>query len=210
MKKKKEVKKPNNPVTFEIEKTKFNKVIKAQLDYVSMGNNILSGILFSITDNVLTFISTDGIRMLRTEVPIFSEIKTFNPAVYSSLYLGKIKIIKNVNNSKSKLDYLQITLKDKEMTILDMSNNISYVIPALEGKYPNCDKFLVKPKKNMHEYALNVRYLQDLKNLQVNEKTKIVTLTFNKKSSYEPVYIETENGEGIISTTLIMPIQVRK
>lgn len=209
--KKKKARKPNTPFTFEVEKKIFNKVIKAQTDYIGWWDihNLLSGILMTVKDGELTLVSTDGNRMLKTEMEMLDKSQTFEPVVYNGRYLANMKISKGLGCPKDCPDSLEITLSDKEMTILDMFNKITYIIPALEGQYPNYEHLLKFPE-NAHSIALNVNYLKDLKNLHVNERTDIVHLTVNKEDSLQPIYAETENGEGIKTTTLLMPIQVRK
>jgi len=198
------------PITFEIEKKIFSKVIKAQADYIAQWeiHNLLSGILLTIQNGILTFVSTNGNRLLKTDLEMLEIDQDFGPSVYSGAYLSKIKIIKGIDIPSSAPDWLEITLSSKEMTILDVANKISYKIPAMEGQYPKYEQ-LIKTPKNPHTYAVNVDYLKDLKNLQIDERTNIIKLTFNKKNKIDPIITESDNGEGIRSTTLIMPIQVR-
>lgn len=206
----KEKKETVKSITFEIEKEKFKKVINAQLDYSAKyeTNNLLSGILITASNSLLTFVSTDGNRMLKTEMEMLEVSQSFEPVVYRGINLARIKIIKGIDLPRSCPDWLEITLTNKEMLINDIANKISYKIPALEGKYPKYEQLIKKPE-NAHTYAVNVNYLKDLKNLQVNERTDIIKLTFNKKSNIQPLYVESDNGEGIKSTTLIMPVQIR-
>lgn len=196
-----------NPITFEIEKSNFNKLIKAHLNYISKFdyNNVLSGILCKVENKILTMVSIDGNRLLKTEMPFDAE--NFEDLIINGLFLAKIKIIKGIAISKSYVDLLEITLSDEGMKIVDMANNITYQVPVIEGQYPKYEQLIKKPE-DAQTFTFNVAFLEDLKNILVNERTNHIHVSFDKENNLIPIIVEAENGEGLKSTSLIMPVQV--
>ncbi len=210
--KKEKVRKPNKPIKLEIEKKKFASLIKSHVDYSAKYEfgNLLSGIFFQVKDGILTMASTDGNRLLVTDVEMLELDTNFEPVVYNGVYLSNIKFAKGINCPSGCPDSLEITLADDEMTIFDMFNRFTYKVPSMQGQYPKYEQLINIPDPEATQtYALNIRYLQDLKNLHYNERTGIVKVMFNKESNLKPIFAETDNGEGIKQRALIMPVQIR-
>lgn len=196
-------------IKFEMEKDDFKKVIKSQVKAIYYEfNHVLSSVNARVKNGVLILASTDGNRLLKTEIKISDDDVNFPETNYNGIHLNYLKINKAIGFPKGCLDPLEITLTSEKMIIKDKLNNVIYNIPVVRGQYPKYEH-LIKIKKNLQMFGFNVQFLKDLENLQVNRRTNIVKVHFDKKNNLKPIVVTADDGEKIKSTTLIMPVQMR-
>lgn len=198
-------------IKFEIQKKKFQQILKTHSEYATNYNvsNVLSNIQIAVKGNVLNFYSTDGDRLLRTRLKLDKEHRTFK-VFFSAGILQKLKFIKG--NIDSCIDNIEVSITKKEMVIFDIINKFTYKIAATKTpvQWPKVESILTEPE-NPYEFALNVRYLSSLKNLNVNPKSNIIKLCVNKEKNLTAVYFKAENSseDDMIQDGLIMPIEIR-
>lgn len=198
---------------FQVEKEKFKKLIKSQAKAIGKYggySHILSGIRFEIADDVLFMASTDGNRLLETQVQVY-EAQGDGHGVYNGFMLGKIQFLNAMGKSDSYVDMLEIELLEDKLTINDLGNDIFYNVPKVEEGglgYPEYKKLFPEISEEYNTIALNIQFLEELKNLTVNKRTGVVEFFFKKDSPYSAVIAK--SGVADIKTrTLIMPIQIR-
>ena len=198
-------------IKFEIQKKKFQQILKTHSEYAANYNvgNVLTNIQIAIKGNVLNFYSTDGTRLLRTRLKLDKEHRTFK-ALFPVGILQKLKFIKG--NIDSCIDNIEVSITKKQMVIFDIINKFTYKIAATKTPvpYPKVEFILTEPV-NSYEFALNVRYLSSFKNLNVNPKSNIIKLCVNKEKNLAAVYFKAENSskDDMIQDGVIMPIQTR-
>ena len=198
-------------IKFEIQKKKFQQILKTHSEHAANYNlsNVLTNIQIAVKGDVLNFYSTDGNRLLRTRLKLDKEHRTFK-ALFPAGILQKLKFIKG--NIDSCIDNIEVSITKKEMVIFDRINKFTYKIAAIKtpASYPKVEQFLTEPE-NPYEFALNVKYLSSLKNLNVNPRSNIIKLCVNKERNLAAVHFKAENSseDDMIQDGLIMPIQIR-
>lgn len=200
-------------IKFEIQKKKFQQILKTHSEYAACYglSNILIGIHVVVKGDIISFYSTDGIRLLKTQFKLNKKYKTFK-ATYNSETLSRLKFIKG--NINSCIDNLEISISKKEMIIFDMCNKFTYKIPSMNEEnrvpYPKVEELLKEPE-NAYKFALNVDYLSYLKNLSVNPRLKIMQISVDKENNLSPIYFKAENeSEEMLQECIIMPIQIKE
>lgn len=198
-------------IKFEIQKKKFQQILKTHSEHAAYYqlSNVLSNIQIAVKGNVLNFYSTNGDRLLRTRLKLDKEHRTFK-ALFPAGILQKLKFIKG--NIDSCIDNIEVSITKKEMVIFDKINKFTYKIAATKAlvPYPKVEYFLTEPE-NTYKFALNVKYLSSLKNLNVNPKNNIIKLCVNKERNLAGVYFKAENSseDNMIQDGIIMPIEIR-
>jgi len=208
-----EQKQDNILFSCQVKKDEFKKLIKKQVAYIprSRRNNIFSAIHFELENNILTMVSTDATKMLCSRLVVDNPYKS-GQGNYNGIYLGKISFIKNILYDKSYTDVMDLIFKRDGLTIIDYFNQITYNVPVVCGEYPNYKKLFpddVEDKKKYTTVAVNISYLEQLKNLSPNPKNNILKLHFDKKNVCAPILAECDN-EGLDSKCLIMPIDISR
>lgn len=198
-------------IKFEIQKKKFQQILKTHSEHAGNYNvsNVLTNIQIAVKGDVLNFYSTDGNRLLRTQLKLDKEYRTFKTLFFAGM-LQKLKFIKG--NIDSCIDNVEVSITKKEMVIFDRINKFTYKIAATKTPvpYPKVEFLLTEPE-NPYEFALNVEYLSSLKNLNVNPKNNIIKLCVNKETNLAAVYFKAENSseDNMIQDGVIMPIRIR-
>lgn len=206
------------PIVFEIQKARFKKIIGNQLKniYSFSERSILNGVYIRVDGNQLTFASTDAHTLLKTELTIEGVSGCKHELVLNGLHLSKVKILKSYENSREKayraFDTLLITLNEDFAVIEDRLNGVKYHIPALTGdKFPDFDNIIPDTsKKKYTKVAFNTSFLARFASLS-SSKDRIGILRVNKDDPLKCFIITSDDKEdGVKSTALIMPIQLRE
>lgn len=201
---------------FSIDKKIFEKTIKNQCNYVSFESgygSTLASVLFDVKKDAVTFASTNGNKLLETTLPIHDYEGKDLKVAYNAFHLCKLKFVEQIWQSKDAFDVLEIDMSKEELKIIDVANKFTYAIPAVGGKYPNYEQLIpdLKNEKIKAKYqtiGVNTTYIQELKNLIVNDRNNLITLSINKEDPLCAILAQSDSPIAKCRT-LIMPIQIR-
>lgn len=158
----------------EIEIQPLAKAIK-QAGFASAGyesNNLLSGVVFSISENTLEMASTDGNRLARVREEIKNNEKTVQLIIPSRTLQEFIKMSSFIDEESVKI------YTDKTKLIIK-SNNTMIISRLMEGQYPKYNQLIPQdsPKEAIVDISQLVSSLERVA-IMVNEKTSIVKFNF--------------------------------
>ena len=161
----------------EIEMKPFVKSIK-EASYAAANfetNNLLSGVVCNINDNILEMASTDGNRLARVREKISTPDNKNNQMIIPSKTTNEfLKMSTLINDSALKI------CNDKSKLILKTEKTI-LVSNFMEGQYPKYNQLI--PDKNPKTAIINKsKLLSALErvSVMVNEKTSIVKFEFSE------------------------------
>lgn len=160
----------------EIEVKPFVKAIK-QAGFAAAGyesNNLLSGVVCDISENILEMASTDGNRLARVREKIKNNGKSSQLIIPSRTLLEFIKMSSFIEEEFVKL------YTDKTKIIIK-SDNTTIISRLMEGQYPKYNQLI--PQDSPKEAILNISQLfSSLERvaIMVNERTSIVKMEFKE------------------------------
>lgn len=160
--------------TIEIELKPFEKAIK-QAGFAAAGyesNNLLSGVVCDISENILEMASTDGNRLARVREKIQNKGKTGQLIIPSKTLQEFIKMSSFIDEETVKM-YI-----DKTKLIIK-SENTMIISRLMEGQYPKYNQLI--PQESPKEAIVNISQLiSSLERvaIMVNERTSIVKFEF--------------------------------
>lgn len=158
----------------EIELKPFEKAIK-QAGFAAAGyesNNLLSGVVCDISENILEMASTDGNRLARVREKIDSKGKTSQLIIPSKTLQEFIKMSSFIEE-----DFVKI-FTDKTKLIIKSENNM-IISRLMEGQYPKYNQLI--PQESQKVAIVNISQLiSSLERvaIMVNEKTSIIKFEF--------------------------------
>ena len=165
----------NDSESFEIELKPFTKAVR-QAGFAAAGyetSNLLSGIVCSISDNILEIASTDGNRLARVREKIDNKDKQTKQLIIPAKVLNEfIKMTAYINEESVKV----YTEKTKLIIKSEKTTTISRL---LEGQFPKYNQLI--PSETPKEALINVSQLisaLERVSIMVNEKTSIVKMNF--------------------------------
>lgn len=197
-----------NPKTFEtiLNKRIFQKIIRSQAKFAgSASNGLLKCILIEVEDDTMTFVSTDGNRLLESKIKIINE-RGINCNIKIPAYL-LTGLCLNVSNG----DFVNVLINADTITIDDPANGHATILKGAykDGVYPKYKQLIPNGfGKKEHEIAFNRSFMNDMASLVPNERTNILKIKINKTNSLDPILLSTDNPE-ISQRALLMPVQVR-
>lgn len=164
----------NNAI--EIELKPFEKAIK-QAGFAAAGfesNNLLSGVVCDISENILEMASTDGNRLARVREKITNKGKTSQLIIPSKTLQEFLK-----TSSFIEEDYVKLFTEKTKLII--KSENTMIISRLMEGQYPKYNQLI--PQDSPKEAVVNIAQLiSSLERvaIMVNEKTSIVKFEFKE------------------------------
>lgn len=212
------------PIVFEVRKSTFRKALKNALSCIYFefqSKSILSGIHFKIDNQTLTLAATDGNVLIKQDLEVDEVISggTYQLTL-SGQYLYKTAFKNSYEygrkSSMQCFDKLRITINEESAIIEDILNGISYTIPALGGesyKFPEYEKLIPKnldKNKNYTKVGFNTHFLARFKEIS-HPRSRIGVLRINKENPLAAMVVTANNeNDGINTTALLMPIQIRE
>lgn len=159
----------------EIELKPFAKAIK-QAGFAAAGyesNNLLSGVVCDISEDILEMASTDGNRLARVREKISNKGKTGQLIIPSKTLQEFIKMSSFINEDTVKL------YTDKTKLIIKSENTI-LISRLMEGQYPKYNQLIPaeSPKEAVVSISQLISSLERVA-IMVNEKTSIIKFEFN-------------------------------
>lgn len=160
----------------EIEIKPFTKAIR-QAGFAAAGyetNNLLSGVVCDISENILEMASTDGNRLARVREKIENKGKTSQLIIPSKTLQEFIKMSAFIEEESVKL------FTDKTKLIVK-SDNTMIISRLMEGQYPKYNQLI--PQGSSKEATINISQLiSSLERvaIMVNERTSIVKFEFSE------------------------------
>lgn len=164
----------------EIELKPFTKAIR-QAGFAAAGyesNNLLSGVVCDISENILEMASTDGNRLARVREKI--ENKGSNKGKTSQLIIPSKTLQEFIKTSAFiEEDFVKI-FTDKTKLIIK-SENTMIISRLMEGQYPKYNQLI--PQDSPKEAIVNISQLiasLERVAIMVNEKTSIIKFEFKE------------------------------
>ena len=158
----------------EIEVKPLTKAIK-QAGFAAAGyesNNLLSGVVCDISENILEMASTDGNRLARVREKIENNTKTSQLIIPSKTLQEFIKMSSFIEEEKVKI------FTDKTKLIIK-SEHTMIISRVMEGQYPKYNQLI--PQESPKEAIVNIfQLISSLERvaIMVNEKTSIIKFEF--------------------------------
>lgn len=161
--------------SIEIELKPFTKAIK-QAGFAAAGyesNNLLSGVVCDISENILEMASTDGNRLARVREKIENKTK-------SGQYIIPSKTLQEFEKMSSFIDEDTVKIYTDKTKLIIKSENTMIISRLMEGQYPKYNQLI--PQESPKEAIVNkLNLISSLERvaIMVNEKTSIVKFEFN-------------------------------
>lgn len=160
----------------EVELKPFTKAIK-QAGFAAAGyevNNLLSGVVCDIQEDILEMASTDGNRLARVREKIENKGK-------SSQLIIPSKTLQEFTKMCSFIDEEYVKINTDKTKIVIKSENTKIISRLMEGQYPKYNQLI--PQESPKEAVVNISQLiSSLERvaIMVNEKTSIVKFDFRE------------------------------
>lgn len=160
----------------EIELKPFEKAIK-QAGFAAAGyetNNLLSGVVCDISENILEMASTDGNRLARVREKIKNKGK-------SSQLIIPSKTLQEFTKMSSFIDEDSVKIYTDKTKLIIKSENTMIISRLMEGQYPKYNQLI--PQESQKEALVNISQLiSSLERvaIMVNERTSIVKFEFKE------------------------------
>lgn len=160
----------------EIELKPFTKAIK-QAGFAAAGyetNNLLSGVVCDISENILEMASTDGNRLARVREKINNKGKSGQLIIPSKTLQEFIKMSSFIDEESVKL------YTDKTKLIIKSENTMT-ISRLMEGQYPKYNQLI--PQESPKIAKVNISQLissLERVSIMVNERTSIVKFEFKE------------------------------
>lgn len=193
-----------------IEKRKLLKIIRSTASFAGKyENNCLRAIKIRVKNDSLALWATDGNRAIETKLEISNDgrLKEVEVVVYAHLLTG---LCFNVSNG----DYIRIIIDKEYISFDDSVNGTYYKLKTCDFIYPNVEKVMndcLGYGENELKVAFNRRYMENMKNLLVNERHEIIEAIFNKEDALKPILYQVFNNDELIQQrAVLMPIDMRR
>ncbi len=173
---------------FEISTKDLNKAIKqtAFSAVQTESSGVLGGVCFTISDNTLEMVATDGNRLTRSRIPINSKSES---ATFISPYRTLIEISKLIPLVSDKT--VKFTVKGAK--ILFQFSNINFQSGLIDGTYPKYQQLIPTTNEKIaiidREKFINSI---DRVSVMVNSRTNIIKFNFEDSS----IEISTDTPES--------------
>lgn len=160
----------------EIELKPFTRAIK-QAGFAAAGyesNNLLSGVVCDISENILEMASTDGNRLARVREKIENKTKT-------GQYIIPSKTLQEFEKMSSFIDEDSIKIYTDKAKLIIKSENTMIISRLMEGQYPKYNQLI--PQESPKVAIVNkLQLISSLERvaIMVNEKTSIVKFEFKE------------------------------
>lgn len=142
-----------------------------------MNNNLLSGIVYDVSNNVLEMASTDGNRLARTRKIITNKDGKTQKLIIPARFLQEfLKIAYFIDDESVKI----YSLNSK---IMVKSSGVSMISNLMNGQYPPYNQLI--PQSFAKEARINTaRIVSSIERVatMVNEKTSIIKLEFSQNT----------------------------
>lgn len=194
-------------INAEIKKTRFKKILKNHIEHTGY-EGVFSGIQIKVKDDIMSFISTDGWRLLKSEIKLDKKYKSFQ-AVYPAERLSKIKIQKGFLKLSNITDRIQIKINKKEMIIFDMYNEITYKIKAMDVNYPKGIDDLLALPETTYQFGINALALKALGDLNIDSRSNLLKVIVDPLNEKSAIRFIVDNDE-VVQKALVMPIQIKE
>lgn len=190
-------------IRLEIPKDELKKAIKAQKNFCTYSENILSCVHIELKDNIFEMCSTDGNRLLVTRIEINNaENRTESFNVKCSL-LEKLVLF-----NSSLIEWIEVIIKENSISFNDYQFGIKQEFDINRDKYPEYSKLIPDYQENEYSIGLNRQFFKDLSSLQPNKRTNIIELKMDKTSNIRPIIVRT-GTPNFRQIALLMPVQIR-
>ena len=168
-------------IEFEVQKADFKKVLSAHKRFAVSGknveNSVLAWIKFSVSNEELTLITTDGSRALISKL---------------SFMKGEFDMML-VHCEKGKVEFIDPEFKTTQTFITKKEDG---------SKYPSIEKVI--PKKTDFTVTVSQKLIKDIAALKAPKG--YVELSFNSKDVMQAILVETASDE-VSQTAILMPIR---
>lgn len=206
------------PVTIEIQKYKYKKLMENIFKFMSKYAGVLTGISFKVKGNILTLGATDGMTLLKSEIELEETAANDCELVLNGFYLWRMKLNTSYEFGRKKkyrpIDTMVITFNEDFAVFEDKLNGIKYNIPTIKDaiRYPDYEKLIpdIDKNKDYIKVGINTSYLARLADIS-DSRTKVGVLNINTKVSDTAILVNsTDRENNIKNTALIMPIFIRE
>lgn len=160
----------------EIELKPFVKAIK-QAVFAAAGfetNNLLSGVVCDISENILEMASTDGNRLARVREKIENKGK-------SAQFIIPSKTLNEFIKMSSFIEEESVKIYTEKTKLILKSDNTMIISRLMEGQYPKYNQLI--PAESPKEAIINISQLTNTLErvaIMVNERTSIVRFEFEQ------------------------------
>lgn len=160
----------------EIELKPFTRAIK-QAGFAAAGyesNNLLSGVVCDISENILEMASTDGNRLARVREKIENKTKT-------GQYIIPSKTLQEFEKMSSFIDEDTVKIYTDKAKLIIKSENTMIISRLMEGQYPKYNQLI--PQESPKIAVVNkLQLISSLERvaIMVNEKTSIIKFEFKE------------------------------
>lgn len=168
----------NTEKQFEISTKELNKAIK-QTAFSAVQNEVggvLTGICFTINENTLETVATDGNRLTRSRVPI-------NSRGENTVFISPYRTLTEVSKLISLVNDKDVKFTIKGNKILFEFENIIFQSGLIEGTYPKYQQLIPSSNEKMafidREKLINTI---DRVSVMVNNRTNIMKFNFENSS----------------------------
>jgi len=163
----------------EIEIKPFTKAIK-QAGFAAAGyesNNLLSGVVFNISENTLEMASTDGNRLARVREKLENKE---NKEISSQLIIPS-KTLQEFIKMSSFIEEDSVNIYTDKTKLIIKSKNTMIISRLMEGQYPKYNQLIPQdsPKEAIVSIPQLISSLERVA-IMVNEKTSIIKFDFNE------------------------------
>lgn len=159
----------------EIDIKPLTKAIK-QAGFAAAGyesNNLLSGVVFNISENILEMASTDGNRLARVREKIEDKETSSQLIIPSKTLQEFIKMSSFIEEEK-------VTIYTDKTKLIIKSQNTMIISRLMEGQYPKYNQLIPNdcPKEAIVNISQLISSLERV-SIMVNEKTSIIKFEFD-------------------------------
>lgn len=163
--------------TVVLNKNEFSKAIKQVIFAVSSQETqaVLTGVCFTISENILELAATDGNRLTRVQKEIIEAVdETINFIVPS-------KTLQEVQRISSLVEDENITLKIQKNKILFEFENLAFQSRLIDGVYPKYQQLIPtsNDKKIIIDRAELINSIERV-SIMVNDRTNVVKFNFTQ------------------------------
>ncbi len=160
-----------------LNKNEFSKAIKQVIFAVSAQETqaVLTGVCFTIENNILELASTDGNRLTRVQ------IETKNPIEEKLNFIVPAKTLQEIQRISTIVEDEEIVLRIQKNKILFGFENISFQSRLIEGIYPKYQQLI--PEKNEKKVVIDrVELINAIErvSIMVNDRTNVMRFNFTQ------------------------------
>ena len=190
-------------IEFEVQKADVKKVLSAHKRFAVSGknveNSVLAWIKFSVSNEELTLITTDGSRAL------ISKLSVMQPAGTDGEFLLSMASVSKLSFMKGEFDMMLVHCEKGKVEFIDpeFKTTQTFITKKEDGnKYLSVEKFI--PKKTDFTITVSQKFIKDIAALKAPKG--YVELSFNSKDVMQAILVETASDE-VSQTAILMPIR---